>query len=169
MNRIQKEEWVSELRSRLQHAALVVVTRPQGLTVDEVTQLRRQMKENGAEFKVVKNTLAELSVEGMPYEGLKSLFKGESALAYSNDPIAAARVAVKYSQTNNKLSVVGGYMDGRILDEASVKALATLPSLDELRSKLIALISAPATKIAILLKEPASRVARVLHAKASQS
>jgi large subunit ribosomal protein L10 len=125
------------------------------------------MRENQAEFKVLKNTLAQIAVKDTALDGLTPLLKGPTALAYSADPIAAAKVIVKFANTNDKLKVVGGYLNGQLLSEASVKALATLPSLDELRGTLIGLIQAPATKLARLAKEPGACVARVLSAKAA--
>jgi|JI71714CRNA_FD_contig_91_1417492_length_1318_multi_3_in_0_out_0_2 large subunit ribosomal protein L10 len=165
MDRSEKEGLVSQMRETLQQAGVVVVTRQVGLTVAEVTKLRRGMRESQAEFKVLKNTLAQIAVKGTQLEGISEMLQGPTALAYSTDPIAAAKAVVKFANDNDKLKVVGGYMNGQVLSESAVKALATLPSLDELRSKLIALVQAPATKLAILLKEPGTRVARVLAAK----
>lgn len=165
MNRSQKEELVSQVREKLEQASSIIVTRQVGLTVAEVSDLRRIMRNSNAEFKVLKNTLAQIAVKGTPFEGITPMLQGPTALAYSTDPINAAKVATKFASTNNKLTIVGGYLDGQVLTESAVKALASLPSLDELRSKIIGLISAPATKLAILMKEPASRVARVLSAR----
>jgi len=165
MNRSQKEELVSQIREKLEQASSIIVTRQVGLTVAEVSDLRRIMRNSSAEFKVLKNTLAQIAVKGTPFEGITPMLQGPTALAYSTDPINAAKVATKFAGTNSKLTIVGGYLDGQILTESAVKALASLPSLDELRSKIIGLISAPATKLAILMKEPASRVARVLSAR----
>jgi large subunit ribosomal protein L10 len=165
MDRMQKEALVADMRQRLESSTLVVVARQSGLTVDEVTKLRRDMRTEKAEFKVLKNTLAQIAVKGTKLEGLTGMLTGPTALAYSVDPIAAAKALVTFSNKNDKIKVVGACLDGKVLNEAEVKALATLPSLDELRSKLIAVIGAPATKLAILLKEPAARVARVLAAK----
>lgn len=165
MNRCEKQDWVKELRLKLDESSLIVAVRPLGLTVAESTELRRRMKEEGGEFRVIKNTLAQLSVKDTLYGGLSEHFKGPTALAYSKDPIAAARVVAKFAQENNKLSVLGGFMDGRLLSQVDVNNLATLPSLDELRAKMIAIVMAPATKLAILLKEPSARIARVLAAR----
>jgi len=165
MDRSQKEELVSRMRQVLQSASSIIVTQQTGLTVSEVTALRAQVREVGAEFKVMKNTLAQLAVKGTEMEVLSPLLQGPTALAYSSDPVSAAKVVSKFANSNEKLTVVGGYLDGRLLDQNAVKALATLPSLDELRSKIIAVISAPATKLAVLSKEPATRVARVLSAR----
>lgn len=165
MDRSQKEELVSQMRQTLESASSIIVTRQVGLTVSEVTNLRCQMREAGAEFKVMKNTLAQLAVKGTKMEGLAGFLQGPTALAYSTDPVGAAKVISKFSNSNDKLSVVGGYLDGHILDQNGVKALASLPSLDELRSKIIAVISTPATRLAVLTKEPATCVARVLAAR----
>ncbi len=165
MDRSQKTELVSSMREALQKAKVVVVTQQLGLSVAEATTLRRQMRDSQAHFKVLKNTLAQLVVKDTPLEGISSLFKGPTAIAFSQDPVGAAKAAAKFAEKNDKLVIIGGYMDGQILSPAAVKSLATLPSLDELRSMLIALVSAPATKLAILTKEPAARLARVLSAK----
>ncbi len=167
MDRMQKEALVSDMRQRLESSTLVVVARQSGLTVDEVTKLRRDMRDVSAEFKVLKNTLAQIAVKGTKLDGLTGMLTGPTVLAYSVDPIAAAKVLVTFSNKNDKIKVVGACLDGKVLNEAEVKALATLPSLDELRGKLVAIISTPATRLAILLKEPAARVARVLAAKNS--
>lgn len=165
MDRMQKEALVADMRSKLESSSLVVVARQTGLTVDEVTGLRRNMRAANAEFKVLKNTLAQIAVKGTKLEGLKEMLVGPTALAFSVDSIAAAKSLVEFANKNNKIEVVGGCLDGKVLQKAEVNALATLPSLDELRSKLIAIVNAPATKLATLLQEPASRVARVIAAK----
>lgn len=165
MDRTQKEALVADIRARLESALVVVVARQSGLTVDEVTRLRRDMRAANAEFKVLKNTLAQIAVKGTKLEGLAEMLSGPTALAYSADPVAAAKALVNFANKNDKIQVVGGALDGKVLKTADVKALATLPSLDELRSKIIAIISAPATKLATLLQEPGARVARVISAK----
>lgn len=165
MDRSQKEELVSHMRDTLQQATSVVVARQTGLTVAEATQLRRDMREAGAEFKVLKNSLAQIAVKGTNLEGISPYFQGPAALGYSQDPVAAARVLSKFADKNDKLLIVGGYLDGQVLDAKAVKALASLPSLNELRSNIIAVISAPATQLAILAKEPARRVAYLLAAR----
>lgn len=166
MNRSEKEELVLQIRDKLTAAVSVIVTRQSGLTVSEVSALRRQMREAGVEFKVLKNTLARIAVQGTQLEGLSDMLEGPTALAISiSDPVSAAKVAAKYANSNNKLELVGGYLDGQILNQQAVDALAKLPSLDELRSKIIAVISTPATRLAILAKEPASLLARVTAAR----
>ncbi len=165
MDRMQKEALVASIRSKLESSSLVVVARQSGLTVEEVTGLRRNMRAANAEFKVLKNTLAQIAVKGTKLEGLTEMLVGPTTLAYSVDSIAAAKTLVEFANKNDKIEVVGACLDGKVLKKAEVKALATLPSLDELRGKLIAIISAPATKLATLLQEPAARVARVISAK----
>jgi large subunit ribosomal protein L10 len=165
MNRTEKEQLVVDIRDTLQQASVVIVTQQTGLTVAQATLLRRQMRDAGAEFKVLKNTLARIAVKDTVLEGLTPMLIGPTALAYSTDPVAAAKVVAKFANTNDMLKIVGGCLNGQVLNVAGVKSLATLPSLDELRSKLIGVLLAPATKLAILSKEPAARVARVLAAK----
>lgn len=168
MDRARKEELVTELNQSFAEAALVVVTQQTGLTVSESTELRNRMREAGAGYKVTKNRLAKLALAGTPYEPITDLFSGPTAIAYSADPVAAARVAVNYAKENDKLTVVGGAMGDTLLDENAVKALASLPSLDELRGKLVGLLNAPATKVAGVLQAPAGQLARVFGAYANQ-
>ena len=168
MDRARKEELVTELNQSFVDAALVVVTQQSGLTVAESTELRQRMREAGAGYKVTKNRLAKLALAGTPYEPITDLFSGPTAIAYSADPVAAARVAVNFAKDNDKLTVVGGAMGDTLLDENAVKALASLPSLDELRGKLVGLLNAPATKVAGVLQAPAGQMARVMGAYASQ-
>lgn len=165
MDRIQKEQLVAQVRDSLDSASVVIVTQQSGMTVSQATALRREMRHAGADFKVLKNTLARIAVKGTRIDGITSMLSGPTALAYSADPIAAAKVVAKFASGNDRLKIVGGFLNGQILNEAGVKALATLPSLDELRAKIIGVISAPATKLAVLSKEPAARIARVLAAK----
>jgi large subunit ribosomal protein L10 len=168
VDRSEKQQLVTSLHQTLKTAELVVITQQSGLTVAEVTNLRRQMRQAGAGYKVTKNRLARLALEGTKFEGLKSMFTGPTAIAYSADPIAAAKVAVTYANSNEKLTIVGGAMGGQLLDPNGVKALATLPSLDELRGKIVGVLAAPATKIAAVLQAPAAKLARVLNAYASK-
>ena len=131
MDRVQKEELVSSLNGVFASASLVVVTRPSGLTVAESTDLRRQMMEAGASFKVTKNRLTRLALKGTKFEPLSDLFVGPTAIAFSEDPIAAAKVAVKYAEGNDKFEIIGGGLYEEMLDDAGVKSLAKMPSLDE--------------------------------------
>lgn len=164
MDRNEKQEFVSTLRSSLEGKSLVVVTQQTGLTVSEVTDLRAKMRAAGANYKVIKNTLARLAVQDTPVAPLGDHFKGAVALAFSEDPIAAAKIAVEFAKTNKKIQVVAACLDGKLLDAAHVNALAQLPSLDELRAKLIGLLQAPLSKIARTVKEPAAQLARLASA-----
>lgn len=168
MDRAQKTELIATMNQVFVKTGLVVVTRYSGLTVQEITDLRRQMRDVGASFKVTKNRLTRLALEGTRYKPLGELFKGPTAIAYSDDPVAAAKAAVDYAKKNDKLVVLGGAMGSTLLDQAGVVALAAMPSLDELRGKLVGLLNAPATKIAGVLQAPASQLARVLNAYASK-
>ena len=169
MDRSQKEALVTSLHDALSGTALVVVTHQTGLTVAEVTDLRRQMRAAGASFKVAKNRLARIALTGTKFELLSALLTGPTALAYSEDPVAAAKVAVEFANKNDKLKIVGGSLGELQLDAAGVKALATLPSLDQLRGKLLGLLQTPATRIASVLQAPGGQVARVLGAYARKA
>ncbi len=168
MDRTQKKEWVGSLHGTLGDVGLVVVTHYSGLTVAEMTALRGKMRAAGASFKVTKNRLTKLALAGTEFENLADLFVGPTAIASSRDPVAAAKVIVEYAKANDKLKILGGSLGTMRLDIDGVKALATLPSLDELRGRLIGMISTPATRIAGVLQAPAGQLARVLKAKADK-
>ena len=168
MDRSQKEQTVATLHQTFQDAGLVVVAHQTGLTVAESSDLRRRMRQAGATFKVTKNRLTLRALEGTPFTGLAPLFVGPTVIAYSTDPIAAAKVAVGFAKQNDKLVILGGGFGEEVLDADAVKALAALPSLDELRAKMIGLLQAPATKIATVLQAPAGQLARVLGAYGSK-
>jgi large subunit ribosomal protein L10 len=169
VDRSQKQKLVDSLHDTLRQTELVVITQQVGMTVAEVTTLRRQMREAGAGFKVTKNRLARRALEGTKFAKLAPLFKGPTAVAFSTDPVAAAKVAVNYANANEKLTIVGGAMGETLLDPSGVKALATLPSLDELRGKLVGLLQTPATRVAQVLQAPAGQLARVLGAYARKA
>jgi large subunit ribosomal protein L10 len=168
MNRSEKTETVASLNATFNEAAVVVVTRNLGLTVAQSTDLRLKMRDAGASYKVAKNRLAKIALEGTQYGSVAELLTGPTALATSSDPVAAAKIAVEFAKTNDKLETVGGAMGDTFLDVNGVKALASLPSLDELRGTLIGLIQAPATKLAQLSTAPAAKLARVFGAYADQ-
>jgi len=168
VNREQKQELITSLNALLADQVSVVITHNKGMTVAEVQNLRKQIRDAGANYKVAKNRLARLAVAGTKFEGLTALLKGPTGLAFSKDPVAAAKVVSKYAKANDKLVILGGSLNGQNLDIAGVQNLATLPSLDELRAKLLGLIQAPATKIAGVLQAPAGQLARVMAAKAKQ-
>lgn len=168
MDRVQKEELVASLNGIFESVNLVVVTRPSGLTVAESTDLRRRMGEAGASFKVAKNRLTRLALKGTKFEPLSDLFVGPTAIAFSEDPIAAAKVAVKYAEENDKLEIIGGGLYDDVLEMAEIKFLAKLPSLDEVRANIIGMVTTPATRIACVIQAPAGQIARVIQAHASQ-
>jgi large subunit ribosomal protein L10 len=164
MDRNQKKELVASLAKTLGETQVVVITRNHGLTVAQVSDLRTRMRGAGAQFKVTKNRLARIALEGTPYQDIGQLLVGPVGLATSADPVAAAKIAVEFAKTNDKFEIVGGAMAGTLLDADGVKALAALPSLDELRAKLVGLLIAPQTKIAQLANAPAAKLARVFAA-----
>ena len=168
MDRAQKNEQVSALAKTLSETAVVVVTRNHGLTVAQVTDLRIKMRQAGASFKVTKNRLARIALEGTPYQPIGELLTGPIGFATSTDPVAAAKVAVDFAKTNDKFEIVGGAMGSTVLDIDGVKALAALPSLDELRGRIVGLIQAPASKIARVISTPAGNLARVFGAYANK-
>ena len=168
MDRAEKQELITTMNGVFQDTGVLVVAHYAGMTVAQMTDLRRRMREAGGTVKVAKNRLVKLALQGTPSSGIADLFVGPTCMAYSKDPIAAAKVAVAYAKTNDKLVILGGSMGTTVLDANGVKALAELPSLDELRAKLIGLLNAPATKIARTIKEPGAKLARVVQAQASK-
>ena len=168
MDRAQKEQLVATLNGLFTSTNLVVVTCPIGLTVAQATDLRRQMLDAGAGYKVTKNRLTRLALKGTKFEPLSELFTGPTAIAYSEDPVAAAKVAVEFAEKNDHLSILGGAIGEQMLDAGAVLTLAKLPSLDELRSSLLGLLNAPATRIATVLQAPAAQLARVMDAYATK-
>ena len=168
MDRAEKAAAVAALRRTFDEVSVVVVTRNLGLTVAQSTALRGRMREAGATYKVAKNTLTLIAAEGTQYQSITDLLTGPTALATSKDPVAAAKVAVDFAKTTDKFEIVGGAMGSTALDLAGVQALATLPSLDELRAKIVGLIVAPATKLATITQAPAAQLARVLSAYAEK-
>ena len=168
MDRAQKAEAVAELKQTFNEVAVVVVTRNLGMTVAQSTDLRGRMRDAGARYKVAKNTLALIAVEGTAYAPISEMLNGPTALATSTDPVAAAKAAVDFAKTNPKLEIVGGAMGETLLDVNGVKALAELPTLDELRARIVGLIQAPATKIARTINEPGAQLARVIGAYAAK-
>jgi large subunit ribosomal protein L10 len=168
MDRAQKAEAVAALKQTFNETAVVVITRNLGLTVAQSTTLRNRMRDAGASYKVSKNTLALIAVEGTTYEQIGEMLTGPTGLATSPDPVAAAKVAVDFAKTSDKFEIVGGAMGDTLLDANGVRALAELPSLDELRATIIGLVQAPATKIARTISEPGAMLARVFGAYAAK-
>ena len=168
MDRAQKAESIETLKGVFEGAGAVVVTHYLGLTVAEMTDLRGRLRKEGATLKVVKNTLVQKALDGSVGEAGDALFTGPVAIAYAPDPVSAAKVSTQYAKENEKFTVVGGLMGQTVLDQNGIKALATLPSLDQLRAKLIGLLQAPATKVAGVLQAPAGQLARVFGAYAAK-
>lgn len=168
MDRAAKKALVTGLHDQFKGTGVIVVAHNTGMVAAQSADFRRRVREAGGKVKVAKNKLVKLALKDSGAGDFSDLLKGPTILAYSKDPIAAARVAVKYAKENDKLVILGGAMGSKVLDASSVKALAELPSLDELRAKLIGLLNAPATKIARTVKEPGGKLARVIQAKASQ-
>ncbi len=168
MDRSQKADAVAELNRTFNEVGVVVITRNLGMTVKQSTDLRNKMREAGASYRVSKNKLAKIAAQDTDYSVIADLLTGPTALATSIDPVAAAKVAVDFAKTNDKLEIVGGAMGKQLLDADGIKALASLPSLDELRGKLVGLLVAPATKLATITQAPAAQIARVLSAYAEK-
>lgn len=168
MDRAEKRAFVQDMHAVFADIGCVVVAHYSGLTVSEMTVLRRAMRDAGATFRVTKNRLTKLALQETPYVGLADLFRGPTGLAFSADPVAAAKATVEFAKQNQKMVVLGGAVGGTLLDAKGVEALAALPSLDELRAKLIGLVNAPASKVVGVLQAPAGQLARVLQAYGSK-
>ncbi|SFF79421.1 LSU ribosomal protein L10P [Novosphingobium sp. CF614] len=168
MDRSQKAESVAQLNATFTEAGAVVITRNLGMTVAQSTALRTKMRDAGATYKVAKNRLAKLAIEDTDYVGIGDFLTGPTAIATSVDPVAAAKAVVEFAKTTDKIEIVGGAMGTQVLTPEGVKALASMPSLDEMRARLIGLVQAPATKIAQLSTAPAAKLARVFAAYAEK-
>ena len=168
MDRAGKEELVAQYGGIFENAGVIVVTHYSGLSVPQLDELRNQMAEVGGTVKVTKNRLVKLALAGTENESVSEYFTGPTAIAYSDDPVAAPKIAAKFAKENENLVILGGVMGSTALDAASVKNLASLPSLDELRGQLVGLINSPATKLAGVLQAPAGQLARVIGAKAAE-
>lgn len=169
MDRSQKSDAVAQLNAVFNEMGVVVVTRNLGMTVEQSTALRTKMRDAGAAYKVAKNSLAKIAIKDTDYTGLDEYLVGPVGLAWSQDPVAAAKAVVDFAKTNDKLEIVGGSMGSTVLNEAGVRALATMPSLDELRGKIVGLVNAPATKVVRTIIEPAAQLARLAGAYAAKA
>ncbi len=165
MNRVEKVNFVSEFNSLLSNTNFVLITQYKGLTVEEISSLRRQVKEKNASFKVTKNSLAKRAIKNTDYEKLESFFIGPTAVAFSKDPVSAAKVLYDFSKDNENLKIIGGAMGTSELNIDEIKKLASLPSMDVLRAKLVSLISSPLSNIVSLLNEPPSKIVRLINSK----
>ncbi len=168
MDRAQKAEFITSLRDSLAGAGAVVVAHYAGLTVAEMESLLVQMKQAGGQVKVAKNRLAKLALEQTGLADMSGLFTGPTVIAYSDDPVTAPKIAVKFAKDNDKFTVLGGAMGATALDADGVRALALVPSLDELRARIAGMLTQPATKVAFVLQAPGSQIARVVGAYADK-
>jgi large subunit ribosomal protein L10 len=168
VERAEKKELVATLNQVFKTTGVIVVAHNKGLTVNQVNDLRNKMSQAGATVKVAKNRLAKLALDGTDASGIKGLFTGPTMVAYAADPVSAPKVAAAFAKGNEKFVVLGGALGKTIMDANAVKALAELPSLDQLRGKLIGLIQAPATRIAGVLAAPGGQIARVIKAHATK-
>jgi large subunit ribosomal protein L10 len=166
--RAEKAQFIDDMNGVFGSTGVVVVAHYAGLTVPEITELRGNVRKAGGSFKVTKNRLTKRALEGTPFAGMADLFVGPTAIAYSSDPVAATKAGVDYAKKNDKLKIVGGGLGSNLLDADAVKALASLPSLDELRAKIIAVLQTPAARLVGVLQAPGGQVARVLAAKAEK-
>ncbi len=167
MTREAKEAWVEGAESIFGESEIVLITKYQGLTVAEISELRAQVREVGASFKVTKNRLAKRAIKGTNFEPLSDQFEGPTAICFGMDPVSAAKVIAKFAKDNEKLEIIGGAFGTTLLDQAQVKQLATMPSLDELRGTIVALLNTPATRLAGVTQAPAGQLARVFGAYAA--
>jgi len=159
MNKEQKKNYITEMTANFENSEAVLVTHYQGLTVKQLDELRKQMREQGIQFKITKNRITKLALEKTKCKDLANLFTGPTAVALSKDAISTAKILTKFSKENNNLKILGGIMGKEILDVAAVANVATLPTLDEARAKIIGILSAPAQKIVSILLAPASKIA----------
>ncbi len=169
MLRSEKKIFVAELEGVFKTSNSIIVTHYHGLTVLEITRLRRNLKENGASFKVVKNTLSNIAALSVGNSHDSSMYSGPTAIAYSEDPVAAAKGVVEFAKTNDNLKIIGGIVNNTLLDVSAVQQLAKLPSLNELRGKIVGLVQAPASQLARLMQAPAGALARVTRAHAEKN
>ena len=159
MNKEQKKSYISEMTAQFENSESVLVTHYQGLTVKQLDSLRKQMREHGIQFKITKNRITKIALEKSRCKDLSNLFTGPTAVALSEDAISSAKILTKFSKENENLKILGGIMGKEILDVAAVAKVATLPTLDEARAKIIGILSTPAQKIVSILLAPASKIA----------
>ena len=168
MKRSEKNNFVQKLNEELKNSSSVIVTHYAGLSVNETDNLRNSMRDNGAKFKVTKNRLTKLALAETQFESISDLFNGPTAIAYSSDPVAPAKVAVEFEKKFESFKIIGGSFEGEKIDKSKINFLATLPSLDEIRGQLVGLISTPAQKIASILQVPGGQLARLLNSRSEE-
>ena len=165
MNRSEKKDFVEKVRDDFSNSSTIIVTHYSGLNVKEINDLRKTMRVNGAHFKVTKNSLIKLALENSKIESISDLFIGPTAVAYSSDPVAPAKVAVEYEKKFKNFKIIGGAFEGEKIGEEKINFLASLPTLDEIRGKLVGLLTTPAQNIASIMEAPASQLARLISVK----
>ena len=168
ITRAAKAAQISEMQKAFTDSEIVLIVHNKGMTVEQVTRLRRQVRDAGAGFKVAKNRLAKLALANTKFEQLADMFVGPTITAYANDPVAAAKVLAQFAKENEKLVLIGGAFGERRLDPKGIEALSKMPSLNELRAKIIGMLQTPATRIASILQAPGGQVARVINAHATK-
>jgi large subunit ribosomal protein L10 len=168
VKRSEKNNFVQKLKDELKDSSSVIVAHYDGLSVLETDSLRKEMRNNGAKFRVTKNRLTKIALADTPYESITDLFVGPTAIAYSSDPVAPAKVSVNFEKKLENFKIIGGSYDGKKIDLNKINFLASLPSLDQIRGKLIGLINAPAQKIASIVQAPAGQLARLVNARSNQ-
>ena len=169
MKRSDKKDFVKKIKDDLKNSSSIVVAHYSGLTVLETDELRKEMRKNGAKFKITKNRLTKLALAETQFKDISDLFTGPTAIAYSSDPAASAKVAVNFEKKYKNFKIIGGSYDGKKIDKEKINFLAALPSLEGIRGKIVGLIMAPAQKIASVVKEPASQLTKLINLKSSQA
>ena len=165
MNKDQKKNYIEEMSSKFENSKAVMVTHYQGLTMTQLDDLRAKMREHGIVFKITKNRITKIALKDTPKKDLEKYFIGPTAAAISSDPISTAKILTKFSKSNDKLKIVAGFMDGKVLDEKEVSVIATLPSLEEARAKIVGILASPAQKLVSILLAPGSKIANLARAK----
>jgi large subunit ribosomal protein L10 len=168
VNRSEKNNFVNKLKEELKGSSSVIVAHYKGLSVSETDRLRKEMRSNGAKFRVTKNRLTKIALADTPYESIIDLFEGPTAIAYSADPVAPAKVSVNFEKKLENFKIIGGSYDGEKIDKIKINFLASLPSLDQIRGKLLGLLNAPAQKIASVVQAPGGQLARLVNARSEQ-
>ena len=168
MKRSDKNNFVQKIKDELKSSTSVIVSHYDGLSVSETDSLRKEMRDNGAKFMVTKNRLTKIALADTPFESIADLFVGPTAIAYSSDPVAPAKVSVSFEKKFENFKVIGGSYDGEKIDKTKINFLASLPSLDQIRGQLLGLINAPAQKIASVVQAPAGQLARLVNARSAQ-
>ena len=165
MNKEQKKNYIEEMTSKFENSKAVMVTHYQGLTMSQLDDLRAKMREHGIIFKITKNRITKLALKETSKKDLEKYFTGPTAAAISSDPISTAKILTKFSKSNDKLKIIAGFMDGKVLDEKEVSVIATLPSLEEARAKIVGILATPAQKLVSILLAPGSKIANLARAK----